>query len=126
MKLDGFMAHIGPLMRRRDVSGAPEYGLQTDATHQNRIGCVHGGVIATLLDQVIAIEAWKAVGQQPVVTVQMDVRFIGAATAGDFLRARASLRHVARSLIFADAEIACGEVLVATATAVMKVSKNAG
>ncbi len=124
-KLDGFMGLIGPIQTRR-IDGTKHYGLQTDARHRNGIGTVHGGVVTSLLDQVIALETWNAAGRQPTATVQMDTRFLGAARAGDFLEATATIRRMTGSLAFVDAQVSRGDDILATATAIMKILKQQG
>ncbi|SDM01574.1 PaaI family thioesterase [Aliiruegeria lutimaris] len=123
VEIAGFMGHIGPLQRSTRNGEADRFGLATSDTHANHIGSIHGGVITSLLDQVIALTAWKAAERQPTVTVQMDTRFLGAAKSGDFLEARARLRHATRSLLFVDGEVTCDDRPIATATAVMKINR---
>lgn len=126
LKIDGFMALIGPLLRATDSARTHKYALQTNESHKNHLGLVHGGVITSLLDQVIAITAWNAADRQPTVTVQMETRFLGAARAGDFLRIQPSIRQATRSLMFVDADITCDDRQIASASAVMKISKTSG
>lgn len=122
LKAGPFMDRIGPVLRTRDLDGHTIYGFRTDPSHCNAIGTVHGGVLTSLLDQAIAIEAWNAADRCPTVTLQMDTRFMQAARAGDLLEACATLRHGTRSMLFVDAEVHSGDRLVATATAVMKIA----
>lgn len=124
LKIDGFMELIGPLLRSTRPDARSTYAFQTLATHKNPIGVIHGGVLTSLLDQVIAITAWKAADRQPTVTVQMDTRFLNAAQVGDFLEIRATIRHTTRSLVFVDADITCGHKIIASGSAVMKISKT--
>ncbi|GGF78071.1 uncharacterized domain 1-containing protein [Mameliella alba] len=126
LDIKGFMALMGPLLRATDAGDRGTYGFQTDDRHGNHIGLVHGGVLTSLLDQAIAIRAWKAAERQPTVTVQMDSRFLGAARVGDFLKIRPEIRHATRSLIFVDAEIHSGTGPVATASAIMKITSKTG
>lgn len=121
LKAGPFMDGIGPVLRAKAQDGTNLYALRTDASMCNAIGTIHGGVLTSLLDQAIAIEAWNAAERQPTVTLQMDTRFISAARAGDFLQARAVLRHGTRSMLFVDADLLCEGKLIATATAVMKI-----
>lgn len=123
---EGFMELIGPLLRSTSIEEKNTYGLQTTCTHKNHIGLVHGGVLTSLMDQVLAIVAWNAADQRPTVTIQMDTRFLGAAKAGDFLEARAAIRHATRSLIFVDGEVSCATGSIACASAIMKISAQAG
>lgn len=124
MKIDGFMALIGPLLRATGADRTHSYALQTGTQHKNHLGIVHGGVITSLLDQVIAITAWNAADRQPTVTVQMETRFLGTARAGDFLEIHPAIRQATRSLIFVDADITCDGRQIASASAVMKISKT--
>lgn len=126
MKIDGFMALIGPLLRAKSAEYKHRYALQTNESHKNHLGIIHGGVLTSLLDQVIAITAWNAADRQPTVTVQMETRFLGVAHAGDFLTIQPSIRQATRSLVFVDANITCDDRLIASASAVMKISKTSG
>lgn len=118
------MGLIGPLLR--STKDRQLYALKTHAAHKNHIGLVHGGVLTGLLDQVLALAAWNAADRQPVVTVQMDTRFLGAARAGELLEARAHLRHATRSMLFVDAEIGGANGPVAAASGVMKIARKSG
>lgn len=120
-KIDGFMGLIGPLLSLREADGTMAYGLNTGPTHQNSIGLVHGGVITSLIDQAIALVAWKAADRRPAVTVQMNVQFTSAAKSGSFLQARATIRHATRHLMFVDAQVRCDDATIASASAIMKI-----
>ncbi|MBY6006084.1 PaaI family thioesterase [Salipiger bermudensis] len=118
--IGGFMGEIGPLLRPVARGAQEVWALRVGARHLNPLGLVHGGVLTSLLDQAVALAAWKAAGRQPVVTVQMDTRFLGAAREGDLLETRATLRHAGGALLFVDAELCAGEAPVAAASAIMK------
>ncbi|WP_319530225.1 PaaI family thioesterase [uncultured Cohaesibacter sp.] len=125
VKFDGFMETIGPVLRQKRENGSNRYGLRVDSRHLNTLGVVHGGVIIGLLDQVLANEAWAVADRQPLVTIQLDTRFIKAAHAGDFLTCEANVRRGTRSLVFVDADLLSEQGdLVATATSIMKIVKK--
>nr|WP_321463014.1 PaaI family thioesterase [uncultured Cohaesibacter sp.] len=125
MTIDGFVGLIGPLLRRREEDGSKRYALRVGPAHLNHIGSLHGGVITSLLDQTIALEAWNAAGRKPTVTIQMDTRFLGAAREGELITARAKIRKATRSMIFVDADVTSQEDdLLASATAVMKIMQR--
>lgn len=126
VRTDGFMSLMGPLLRSTLLEERNTFGLQTNETHQNHIGIVHGGVLTSLLDQAIAIVAWNAADRQPTITVQMDTRFLGAAKVGDFLQIRPKIRHATRSLMFVDAEITTENAMIASASAIMKIATSKG
>nr|WP_321455836.1 PaaI family thioesterase [uncultured Cohaesibacter sp.] len=125
LKTQGFMELIGPLLRQKRENGEKRYGLHIVAQHLNALGVVHGGVLSTLLDQTIALEAWNAADRQPTLTVQLDTRFVGAARDKDFLFAVARVRHASRSMMFVDADVLLENgTLIASATAIMKIAKR--
>ena len=126
VKAAAFMELIGPLLRSTKLEGKNTYGLQTNDRHNNPIGLVHGGVLTSLLDHVVALAAWNAAGRVPTVTIQMDTQFLGAAKSGDFLEARASIRHLTRSLVFIDAEVFCANGPIASASAILKILQKSG
>lgn len=121
VKLGGFMSTIGPMVQAELEDGSRLYGLRIGEEHLNSLKLVHGGVIASLVDQAIALEIWNATERQPLVTVQLDIRYVGGARAGMLLETVIRLRSVRRSIIFADADVMddAGE-LIACANAVMK------
>lgn len=126
VEIAGFMGLIGPLLRPTQNDQKDRYALLATKAHTNPIGLVHGGVLTSLLDQVMAVVAWNAADRQPTVTIQMDTRFLGAARAGDLLETRATIQRATRSLIFVDAEITSAAQPVASATAIMKISPRSG
>ncbi|MBL4811148.1 MAG: PaaI family thioesterase [Rhodobacteraceae bacterium] len=120
------MNHIGPILQSNKKDSGRIFALQMRDAHKNRLGIIHGGAIASFLDQVMAIEAWEMVDRRPTVTVQMDIRFIGAAKIGDFIEARAGVKHATGSMLFVDADVYCGATSIASASAIMKIVRKAG
>lgn len=118
------MDEIGPLRSLRTEDDQYVFAFQTDDRHGNAVGLVHGGVIATLLDQTIATVAWHAADRAPTVTVQLETRYVAAVRPGALLQARARLRHRAGSMMFLDAEVTDETSVIALATAIMKASRK--
>lgn len=115
----GFSALIGPIWSRREES-VWAYGVLTGDQHANPMGLVHGGLIATLMDQTVSIAAWEALSREPCVTVQLDMHCLAAARPGQFLGARARVLRATKSLVFVQGEISSGETLISSGQAVMK------
>lgn len=121
--IPGLMTTIGPLLSS-ETHGRRLFGLRTDSRHINPQGAIHGGVLSGLLDQVIARETWTLVNRVPVVTVQMDTRFLASAMPGDFLTISAHVKQMTGSLAFVDGQITCKDKTVATASAVLKIIRG--
>lgn len=82
--------------------------------HQGYMNIVHGGIISTLLDEVmvkLAIEMGM-----PAVTAHMDVRLRKAVAIGKKITFRAEIRESTRKLIIAYAKAETDEGIVADAT----------
>jgi len=115
----GFSALVGPIWSRHD-EGAWTLGILVGDHHANVMGLAHGGLIATLMDQVVSVAAWEALSRMPCVTVQLDTHYLAAAQIGQFLEARASVQRVTKSLVFVRGEIYAGTNLIASGQAVLK------
>lgn len=82
--------------------------------HQGYMNIVHGGIVSTLLDEVmvkLAIEMGM-----PAVTAQMKIRLRRAVAIGERITFRAEIRESTRKLIVAYAKAETGEGVVADAT----------
>ena len=119
-----FVNEVGPIYSYKNEDGSLSYALPTEPRHANVLGVVHGGVTATLLDQAMAMVAWRAADRRPTLTVQMDTRFLGAVQVGEVLVANATIRAMTGSLVFMEAELTVGDRVVADANAVMKISNG--
>lgn len=123
MKIPGLIENIGPLLAKREGESW-RYGLQTGPQHANAIGRIHGGTIAALADQAMALYAWEAAARRPVVTVHMDTRFLAAATPGDFLEAEVNIRHKTYTILFIEASISTGDTPIALASGILQIVKS--
>jgi len=121
----GFSAHVGPIWSRQE-GDAWAYGLLTGPQHANRAGLVHGGLIATLMDQGLSAIAWEAVQRQPCVTVQLDTHYLSAARPGQFLEARGRVTRVTASLVFVQGEITADGQAVSSGVAILKRIRQRG
>lgn len=86
--------------------------------HTNPTGVMHGGVVATLLDEAAALAARRRLDEQPghlspLLLVEMNVSFIAGARPGDVLEVEGKVLHLGRRVVFAEAEARRGQALVA-------------
>lgn len=119
----GFIAHTGPMWARDSGQGL-EFGMLADVKHLNPAGVVHGGALTTLIDSAVSTVAWEAMGRVPCLTVQLDVHFMDAVRAGEFVVARAEVMRATAHLVFMRGTLVVGERAVVSATAVMKILKS--
>lgn len=96
--------------------------LQVDDRHVNRIGCLHGGIIAMMLDAAAGFSAALARGPDlaPLVTVALNTQYMAATTGGRVV-ATGRVKQAGGSICYADAELRDAEGrLLATADGVFK------
>ena len=93
--------------------------------HLNPAGVVHGGMLTTLLDQVLSTAAWQVTGRQPCVTIQFDTQFLSPVKAGAFVEAHAKVIKKTREIVFTRGELIVSTACVATGGAVLKILRSA-
>ena len=115
----GYMELVGPLWSRREEAGWA-YGLLATPRHLNPAGIVHGGLITSLLDQALSINAWEAMGRRACVTIQLDTQFMAAAREGQFLVVRSRAVRTTNTLAFMQGALSVSDEEIATASALLK------
>src|SRR3569623_591485 len=68
--------------------------------HLNRAGNVHGGMLMTFADQVMALTARRATGDKRHATIELNIQFVGAVHLGNFVVAQAEVVRTTRSVTF--------------------------
>jgi acyl-coenzyme A thioesterase 13 len=84
--------------------------LALEERHMNPNGVLHGGILATLMDEatggvVASVRGLEVMAQAPHATVEMNVSFLAGARPGDELIVEAHTLRVGRSVAFAEAEV---------------------
>lgn len=107
-------------------NGVAACALRLGPQHLNRLGVLHGGLVAMLLDNAagLAVRTFSRDKETPAVTVSMAVNYIAAAKA-DEVTATARITGGGRSLKFADAQLHDQDgKLLATASGAFKLLKK--
>jgi|APAra7269096979_1048534.scaffolds.fasta_scaffold39311_2 uncharacterized protein (TIGR00369 family) len=119
----GFADLLGYRLTERKVNFA-EITLKVGPQHLNRLSIPHGGVLATLLDSAAGFAAaYVEDPERPrtVVTLSINVMFMGQARVGDTIIARGKRIGGGQSIAYAEAEVATeGGRTLARAEAVFK------
>jgi len=118
-----FVQLVGPLWRR-EKNQMVEYGLYVQQKHLNSNGIVHGGLLMTLLDQVISHVISDTGDKTPMATIDMDTHFIDVVRQGDWVVASAKVQRRTRSLVFAAGQLSVGDRTVLAGQAIMKLRTN--
>lgn len=119
-----YSKRIGPILYNKvdndDGTATGHVGIALDDSHIGGNNRGHGGILLTLLDEAMGMNAAIANDYHPVVTLSMQVNFIAATIPGNFLRATATVTHKTKSVAFVEGKAWCGDTLVGTANGVWK------
>jgi uncharacterized protein (TIGR00369 family) len=114
----GFGDLAGPLWRNGDAI----FGFVAAKKHLNFNDVVHGGMLATLVDQAMGMTALRATGDKRHATIELSVQFVGAVRLGEFVVADCEVVRLTRSIIFMRSKVTVGTRTVAIASGVWKIA----
>lgn len=132
---EGFLAtgfapysnHCGPILHRiepqDDGSQRGWAGVMLEEHHVGGNNRGHGGLLMTILDEALGMNACFHRNMQPAVTVSMNSQFFAPLVIGQFLMATGRVTHATATMAFMEGEAWCGDVLVGSATGVWKYLK---
>jgi uncharacterized protein (TIGR00369 family) len=103
-----FTTWNGPFFHRLDPDGGFEHAFYALKRHCNGLGIVHGGMLTTFLDGLLARAVVTANGGAAV-TVHLSADFLSMARAGDWVFGDARVTRKARDLIFAEGRVRVGD-----------------
>lgn len=116
-----FTALVGPPYQKRMDSGELVFGLMIDDRHLNARGVVHGGMLMTFMDQLLARSIHDRLETGPTATVQLDNQFLSGVRPGEWVEGRTTLERATRSLVFVTGRLAVGDRPVLTSSGVWKI-----
>lgn len=112
----GFHQMMGPVWLHDDG----RTGLFVEPRHTNPIGITDGGFVLTLADHTCGFAVFRAANSQRAVTVSLNGDFMGSARTGDWIECRPTITRKTRTLVFARAEITCGDRVLLVASGIWK------
>ena len=122
----GFMKHNGGLLFKTISEKEYEFKTTIKENHLNAARITHGGFIAAFVDAGAGTAAHRAAGQNPCVTVSLDLKFISAVMLGQELFGRTKIQKKTKSMVFLTCELTANNKIVATASGVWKILKLPG
>ncbi len=79
----GFMKHNGGILFRELSKKEYEFKTKINENHLNAAGITHGGYIASIIDAGAGTGAHRSSGNQPCVTISLDINFIHSTKLDD-------------------------------------------
>jgi uncharacterized protein (TIGR00369 family) len=117
-----FIEANGPLYGRLDGE-AFVMGFLCEKKHCNPMMACHGGMIATLADMLLLLGTnIQTKLSQFLLTVSLDIDFVGPVKEGDWLEGRAEVLRAGKSIIFTEGHMTVAGATVARVNAILKPS----
>ncbi len=117
----GFEELIGPLYGTFGADGEYRLAFRAERRHGNPQGVVHGGMLMTLVDAVMGIAVWRAIGKRRCATISLNCSFVAGGRVGDWLEASAEVVRRGRRVVFMRGDIHAGDRRLIIADGVWKV-----
>ena len=122
----GFMKHNGGVFFRNISENEYEFKTTINENHLNAAGITHGGFISAFVDAGSGTAAHRAAGQNPCVTISLDLKFISAVHLGQELIGITKIQKKTKTMVFLTCELTSANKIVATASGVWKILKLTG
>ena len=117
----GFMKHNGGILFRELSKKEYEFKTKINENHLNAAGITHGGYIASIIDAGAGTGAHRSSGNQPCVTISLDINFIHSTKLDDEIIGFVKIQKKTKSMIFLTCELKAEKKIVATASGVWKI-----
>ena len=122
----GFMLHNGGLLFKAISENEYQFKTTIKENHLNSAGITHGGFIAAVVDAGAGTAAHRAAGNNPCVTISLELKFISATMLGQELIGNTKIQKKTKSMVFLTCELKTSDKIVATASGVWKILKLTG
>ncbi|HRD27746.1 MAG TPA: PaaI family thioesterase [Caulobacter sp.] len=113
-----YTTHNGPFFHRL-TDESFEHAFFALKRHCNSLGIVHGGMLSTFMDGVLANAVGRETGGASV-TVHLSLDFLSMARAGDWVFGDARVTRRTRDLVFVEGRIRVGTREVMRAAGIFK------
>jgi uncharacterized protein (TIGR00369 family) len=117
-----YTTHNGPMFHRKTETGL-QHAFFVLPRHCNSMGIVHGGMLSTFFDGVVAGAVGRVTGGMSV-TVHLSLDFLAMARAGEWLYGEAKVTRQTRDLVFAEGRIHIGDKDILRGSGVFKPMKK--
>ena len=117
----GFMKHNGGLLFKAISETEYIFKATIKENHLNAAGITHGGFIATFVDAGAGTAAHRSAGQNPCVTISLELKFISAVKLGQELVGKTKIKKKTKSMVFLTCELTAEDKIVATASGIWKI-----
>jgi acyl-coenzyme A thioesterase PaaI-like protein len=120
----GFMKHNGGVLFKTISEHVYQFKTIIKENHLNAAGITHGGFIAAFIDAGAGSAAHKSIGNNPCVTISLEIKFISPVLLNQELIGNVKIQKKTKSMVFITCELLVENKIVATGSGVWKILKK--
>lgn len=96
-----YSTHNGPYFHREPQGEATEQAFFALPRHANGLGLVHGGMLTSFMDGLLAAAVWRA-SRRSSVTIHLSIDFLHMARVGEWVFGESRVTRLARDVAFVE------------------------
>jgi uncharacterized protein (TIGR00369 family) len=119
-----YSTHNGPYFHREIQGEATEHAFLALPRHANGLGLVHGGMLTSFMDGLLAAAVWRA-SHRSSVTIHLSVDFLHMARVGHWVFGESRVTRLTRDVAFVEGHAHAAGTDVVRASGVFKLMRKA-
>ena len=119
-----YSTHNGPYFHRDPQREATEHAFFALPRHANGLGLVHGGMLTSFMDGLLAAAVWRA-SRRSSVTIHLSVDFLHMARVGEWVFGESRVTRLTREVAFVEGRAYAGSGDLVRASGVFKLMRKA-
>ena len=118
-----YSTHNGPYFHREIQGEATEHAFLALPRHANGLGLVHGGMLTSFMDGLLAAAVWRA-SHRSSVTIHLSVDFLHMARVGQWVFGESRVTRLTRDVAFVEGRAHAVGADVVRASGVFKLMRK--
>lgn len=118
-----YSTHNGPYFHREIQGEATEHAFLALSRHANGLGLVHGGMLTSFMDGLLAAAVWRA-SRRSSVTIHLSVDFLHMARVGQWVFGESRVTRLTRDVAFVEGRAHAVGTDVVRASGVFKLMRK--
>ena len=119
-----YSTHNGPYFHREIQGEATEHAFLALPRHANGLGLVHGGMLTSFMDGLLAAAVWRA-SRRSSVTIHLSIDFLHMARVGHWVFGESRVTRLTRDVAFVEGRAHAVGTDVVRASGVFKLMRKA-
>ena len=118
-----YSTHNGPYFHREIQGEATEHAFLALPRHANGLGLVHGGMLTSFMDGLLAAAVWRA-SRRSSVTIHLSIDFLHMARVGEWVFGESRVTRLTRDVAFVEGRAHVAQRDVVRASGVFKLMRK--